>query len=74
MEVGGDGGRERPAVEVGVVRPSGVKRRRWRREEAAGRGSRSAEQGVRVSAGPFIHIGIHSNRRIGDGRMVNIGP
>ena len=56
------------------AKSSGSGSGRWRREEAASRGSRSAEQGVRVSAGPFIHIGIHSNRRIGDGRMVNIGP
>ena len=69
--MGGNGGCKGPAVEVGAVRPSGVKPRR---EEAADRGSRSAEQGVRVSAGPFIHIGIHSNRRIGDVRLVNVGP
>ena len=74
--MGGDEGCEGPAVEVGAVRPSGVKPAgvKLRRKEAADRGSRSAEQGVRVSAGPFIHIGIHSNRRIGDGRLVNIGP
>ena len=55
MEVGGDGERERPAVEVGVVRPSGVKRRRWRREEAAGRGSRSAEQEVGFQRAFYTH-------------------